>query len=44
MSLSKRDVKRILLDMPSWVYILRCADASYYTGVTSNLEQRLDQH
>jgi len=30
--------------MPSWVYILRCADASYYTGVTSNIEQRLDQH
>jgi predicted GIY-YIG superfamily endonuclease len=30
--------------MPSWVYILRCADNSYYTGVTSNIEQRLDQH
>jgi predicted GIY-YIG superfamily endonuclease len=31
-------------DMPSWVYILRCSDGSYYTGVTSNIEQRLDQH
>ena len=30
--------------MPSWVYILRCRDGSYYTGVTSNLEKRLDQH
>ncbi len=30
--------------MPSWVYILRCADGSYYTGVTSNIEQRLNQH
>jgi predicted GIY-YIG superfamily endonuclease len=30
--------------MPSWVYILRCADDSYYTGVSSNIEQRLDQH
>ena len=30
--------------MASWVYILRCADGSYYTGVTSNIEQRLDQH
>jgi predicted GIY-YIG superfamily endonuclease len=30
--------------MPSWVYILRCSDRSYYTGVTSNFEQRLDQH
>ena len=29
--------------MPSWVYILRRRDRSYYTGVTSNLEQRLDQ-
>jgi predicted GIY-YIG superfamily endonuclease len=27
-----------------WVYILRCSDGSYYTGMTSNLEQRLSQH
>lgn len=27
-----------------WVYILKCADDSYYTGHTDNLEQRLDQH
>jgi predicted GIY-YIG superfamily endonuclease len=32
------------LPMPSWVYIPRCRDGSYYTGVTLNLEQRLDQH
>jgi predicted GIY-YIG superfamily endonuclease len=30
--------------MPSWVYILRCSDGTYYTGVTSNIERRLDQH
>ncbi|MBQ1783710.1 MAG: GIY-YIG nuclease family protein [Gammaproteobacteria bacterium] len=30
--------------MAFWVYILRCADASYYTGHTDNLEQRLAQH
>lgn len=30
--------------MVAWVYILLCADDSYYTGVTTNLEQRLDQH
>ncbi|RYZ10646.1 MAG: GIY-YIG nuclease family protein [Myxococcaceae bacterium] len=30
--------------MPSWVYILRCADGSYYTGCTTNLDQRLGQH
>ena len=28
----------------SYVYILECSDKSYYTGVTSNLEQRIFQH
>ena len=28
----------------SYVYILRCSDKSYYTGVTSNLESRLYKH
>lgn len=27
-----------------YVYILKCQDESYYTGVTNNLEQRLIQH
>jgi predicted GIY-YIG superfamily endonuclease len=27
-----------------WVYILRCADGSYYTGHTTNLEKRLAEH
>ena len=27
-----------------WVYILFCADGSYYTGMTNNLETRLAQH
>src|SRR3989304_9489253 len=27
-----------------FVYILKCADGSYYTGSTTNLEQRLAQH
>jgi predicted GIY-YIG superfamily endonuclease len=26
------------------VYVLRCADGSYYTGVTNNLSRRLDAH
>jgi putative endonuclease len=26
------------------VYILRCKDNSYYTGITSNLERRLREH
>ncbi|MFM2368596.1 MAG: hypothetical protein RL619_896 [Bacteroidota bacterium] len=28
----------------SFVYILRCSDTSYYTGVTSNLESRMFKH
>ncbi len=27
-----------------YVYILLCADGSYYTGVTTNLERRLREH
>ncbi|MEK7393192.1 MAG: GIY-YIG nuclease family protein [Fibrobacterota bacterium] len=30
--------------MAFWVYILRCADASYYTGHTDDLELRIAQH
>lgn len=26
------------------VYILRCADGSYYTGVTNDLERRVAEH
>ena len=28
----------------AWVYILRCADGSYYTGQTINLEKRFAEH
>ncbi|MFV8335271.1 GIY-YIG nuclease family protein [Flavobacterium sp. RSP29] len=28
----------------SYVYILKCSDNSYYTGVTSNLESRMFKH
>lgn len=30
--------------MSFYVYILQCADSSYYTGHTENLEQRVEQH
>ncbi|MAU00387.1 MAG: hypothetical protein CL608_24865 [Anaerolineaceae bacterium] len=30
--------------MPSYMYILECADGSYYTGSTKDLEKRLWQH
>ncbi|GGB03899.1 MULTISPECIES: GIY-YIG nuclease family protein [Mucilaginibacter] len=26
------------------VYILKCADGSYYTGITNNIERRLIEH
>jgi len=28
----------------SYVYILKCSDGTYYTGMTSNLEQRFERH
>jgi putative endonuclease len=28
----------------SYVYILKCSDSTYYTGVTSNLTQRIFRH
>ena len=28
----------------SYVYILKCSDNTYYTGITSNLEKRLLNH
>ena len=30
--------------MKAYVYILLCADGSYYTGSTTNLDIRLAQH
>jgi predicted GIY-YIG superfamily endonuclease len=27
-----------------WVYILLCADASYYVGHTDNLDNRMGEH
>jgi len=30
--------------MTFYVYILICADGTYYTGCTNNLKQRLHQH
>ena len=30
--------------MPYFVYILECADDSFYVGCTNNLEKRIKQH
>ena len=32
------------LDKRLYVYIVRCADKSYYTGVTNNFERRIGEH
>jgi putative endonuclease len=32
------------MSQPFWVYILRCSDASYYTGHTDNLQLRIAKH
>ncbi len=29
----------------SWfLYIVECADASYYTGITTDIDRRIDEH
>ena len=30
--------------MPSWAYMLRCADGSFYTGCTTDLHRRIGEH
>lgn len=32
------------MESPWFVYILRCADSSLYTGVTTDVDKRLKQH
>jgi putative endonuclease len=34
----------MLIQHRYYVYILKCADNSYYTGVTNNLDLRFEQH
>jgi putative endonuclease len=37
-------IRRMILDMAFYVYILKCVDSSYYTGHTDDLEKRLAEH
>lgn len=30
--------------MPYYAYILRCSDDTFYTGITTDLERRIDEH
>ena len=38
------DNKQTTVIKPWFVYILRCADDTFYTGVTTDISRRLDQH
>lgn len=31
-------------DMPYFVYLLKCADGSIYTGITTDVERRFKEH
>jgi putative endonuclease len=34
-----------MTDAANWfVYILRCADGTLYTGITTDIERRIEQH
>ena len=41
---TRTDYRIILIMKLSYIYILKCADDSYYTGITSNLNGRLLEH
>jgi predicted GIY-YIG superfamily endonuclease len=30
--------------LAAWVYLLKCADGSFYVGCTTNIDQRFGQH
>ncbi|MEX0624796.1 GIY-YIG nuclease family protein [Saccharospirillum sp.] len=32
------------LKSPWWVYLVQCADGTFYTGITTNPQRRLRQH
>ena len=38
------DLKKTFLMYSYFVYILKCSDGSYYTGITNNLEKRIKEH
>ena len=31
-------------DTKYWVYILECSDGTYYTGITTDVQQRVETH
>lgn len=41
---AERVASRSTVPMPSWAYMLRCADGSFYVGCTTDLDGRLGHH
>ena len=33
-----------MIDRPWFLYVVKCSDNSYYTGVTTNIRRRLREH
>lgn len=31
-------------DEPWWIYIVECSDGTYYTGITPDINKRIDKH
>jgi putative endonuclease len=44
-AMKAREESRVAEAAPVWhLYVLRCGDGSYYTGVTTDIERRLGEH
>jgi putative endonuclease len=37
-------IENYMAASPYYVYILRCSDGTLYTGITTDLERRVDEH
>lgn len=33
-----------MIALPVWVYVVKCGDGSFYTGITGNFERRFKEH
>ena len=42
--MKKRKKRRFIRSGKFWVYIVECADKTYYTGYTNDLQRRIDEH
>ena len=42
--MSKKEQNKSTIKNNWFVYMLRCADNSLYTGITTDLDRRLDEH